>query len=268
VGFDKLDKDNKSFLDGVKVVVVDEPDVTLPPLTTKLNDLSYEQIILTGVTMPSSQVIKSVAKPGINFVTTSGSMDDIPEKKKPESESLNAISNRICVTDKPLLSLVRLVRETGNGRCLIYFHKTKLDNDIVVKVRDGLWSYKFISVLKTDGIDPMRAYEDFSHYKSNCLLLAEDSGRGLDLAGVEHVFVMYPTEAEEYVHLAGRVGRLGQFGSGVVTTIGNESVVNKVREISKELDFKLIEVDEPKSAVVEGDEDSMKRYEVDMEELV
>ena len=54
--------------------------------------------------------------------------------------------------------------------------------------------------------------------KISVVVASEEEVRGLDFKDLEHVFIFdVPRTAEEYLHLAGRVGRLGK--EGMVTTV-------------------------------------------------
>ena len=47
------------------------------------------------------------------------------------------------------------------------------------------------------------------------------AARGLDFANVSHVYTLgfQPADAAEYAHIAGRTGRVGQAGRGVVNSL-------------------------------------------------
>ena len=51
------------------------------------------------------------------------------------------------------------------------------------------------------------------------MLATSNSVRGLDFPDVTHVYTLYlhVNDPREYVHLAGRVGRIGQIGSATGT---------------------------------------------------
>lgn len=54
--------------------------------------------------------------------------------------------------------------------------------------------------------------------KTSIVVASEEEVRGLDFKDLYHVFLFdIPRTAEEYLHLAGRVGRLGK--EGMVTTV-------------------------------------------------
>ena len=57
----------------------------------------------------------------------------------------------------------------------------------------------------------------------------EQTVRGLDFCFVDTVFLMeVPRNAQEYIHLAGRVGRMGRRGS-VVVMVGDNDPRNSTR---------------------------------------
>ena len=65
------------------------------------------------------------------------------------------------------------------------------------------------------------------------ILLTAALARGLDLPSVSHVYnVGAPKSATEYVHRAGRAGRVGAGVSGQITTIVTPAEVEGLREIA------------------------------------
>ncbi len=58
--------------------------------------------------------------------------------------------------------------------------------------------------------DPIRALQSFRDNKSSLLLVTAAAARGLDLPAVSHVYSLGPpTDATNYLHRAGRAGRIG-----------------------------------------------------------
>jgi hypothetical protein len=79
-------------------------------------------------------------------------------------------------------------------------------------MRDALWGVHRLCVLLPDtGQTPLEIMEMFQSGRTNVMLATPNSVRGLDFADLTHVYTLYlPTgDPREYVHLAGRVGRIG-----------------------------------------------------------
>jgi superfamily II DNA/RNA helicase len=93
--------------------------------------------------------------------------------------------------------------------------------------------------------DMVRAVQDFQQHKTSMLLLTAEHARGLDLPAVSHVYNYgIPASTTEYVHRAGRAGRLGHDTQGVVTTITTAEELPRLKEMAAEIgiDLELIEV--------------------------
>ena len=109
--------------------------------------------------------------------------------------------------------------------------------------------------------------EQFKNNETSVMLATPNSVRGLDFPEVTHVYTLYlPTEdPREYVHLAGRVGRVGQTGSvrgngGQVFSILKPEDSHKMDALANELGFEFkdvsaVEVDIPKFATSSTSDD-------------
>jgi superfamily II DNA/RNA helicase len=71
---------------------------------------------------------------------------------------------------------------------------------------------------------------DFHSGKFQLVVGTEETVRGLDFKDLEHVYLMeVPKNVEEYVHLAGRVGRQGKVGT--VTTVVSKDPAGEEKRI-------------------------------------
>ena len=62
--------------------------------------------------------------------------------------------------------------------------------------------------------------QDFRNNRTSMVLMTAEHARGLDLPAVTHVYnVGVPSSSTEYVHRAGRAGRVGTDAVGVVTSV-------------------------------------------------
>lgn len=170
-------------------------------------------------------------------------------------------------------------------RVVVFFPTEEEARAAIEPIRDALWNKHQVCVLlpKT-GFDPARIMEEFTDGKTNLMIATPNSVRGLDFPALTHVYAMYLPfdDPREYVHLAGRVGRVGQMGSakgsgGRVIAVLKQDEASKMDELAKNLGFEFtdIELDEDDAMVMSGDDDEnamdvekMRRYLEDTLTLV
>ena len=170
-------------------------------------------------------------------------------------------------------------------RVVVFFPTEEEARAAIEPIRDALWNKHQVCVLlpKT-GFDPARIMEEFTDGKTNLMIATPNSVRGLDFPALTHVYAMYLPfdDPREYVHLAGRVGRVGQMGSakgsgGRVIAVLKRDEASKMDELASNLGFEFtdIELDEEDAMVMSEDDDEnemdvekMRRYLEDTLNLV
>ena len=81
------------------------------------------------------------------------------------------------------------------------------------------------------------------------LVVSDLAARGLDIAGVTHVFNLnMPEKSRDYLHRAGRTGRMGQ--SGLVVSIATEKEELLLRQYERELNLRATQHDLYRGQVV------------------
>jgi len=113
-------------------------------------------------------------------------------------------------------------RDAMPTRGIIYVKDADIARKISEPLRNIFWGKHSISVLLPDGSEPIKSLHAFRDNKTSMLIATASSSRGLDLPAVTHVystFVPSEEEAEEYIHMAGRLGRIGTDDPGLMTTI-------------------------------------------------
>ena len=76
---------------------------------------------------------------------------------------------------------------------------------------------------------------------ASLLLATPSASRGLDLPAVSHVYNLGPpADAKEYLHRAGRAGRIGSTTGGLVTSIVTPQELQELSKISAELGVELV----------------------------
>jgi len=153
-------------------------------------------------------------------------------------------------------------------RVVIFFPDEAIAKDSIGPLRDALWGeHKVCVLLPKTGVNPLQMMEQFKNNETTVMLATPNSVRGLDFPQVTHVYTLYlPTEdPREYVHLAGRVGRVGQTGSvrgtgGQVLSILKSEDADKMEVLARELGFEFtdvapIDVEVPRLMTVSNDDD-------------
>jgi len=167
-----------------------------------------------------------------------------------------------------LLSLTRMLRkelkeyddavaagthttEIKRPRVVVFFPDEKQAKDSIGKLRDALWGeHKVCVLLPKTGVNPLQMMQDFKDEKTSVMIATPNSVRGLDFPDLSHVYSLYLPidDPREYVHLAGRVGRVGQMGSvkgdgGHVVSILSEDDADKMEDLAQELGFNFVDLE-------------------------
>ncbi|GIL51790.1 hypothetical protein Vafri_7708 [Volvox africanus] len=99
--------------------------------------------------------------------------------------------------------------------------------------------------------NPIRALHSFRDNKSTLLLATGAAARGLDLPGVSHVYSLgSPPDATQYLHRAGRAGRIGSTSGGIVTTLVTPEELPLLLDIGRQLGIRLLAEEEASGEVV------------------
>jgi superfamily II DNA/RNA helicase len=173
--------------------------------------------------------------------------------------------------DSGMLTLTRLLRKelkeyetkandnTNAGvpaqrpRVVVFFPDEAMARKAIEPLRDALWGkHKLCVLLPKTGFNPLTMMEQFKNNETTVMLATPNSVRGLDFPALSHVYTLYlPMEdPREYIHLAGRVGRVGQMGSvrgggGRVVSILKQEDASKMDELAKALSFEFQDVEAP-----------------------
>lgn len=198
----------------------------------------------------------------------------------------------VAPSDTGMLCLARMLRKELKGyedaiasgtnttkvqrpRVVVFLPGEEEARAAVTPMRDALWGgHKLCVLLPNIGNSPLEIMEQFKAGETSVMLATPNSVRGLDFANLTHVFTLYlpADDPREYLHLAGRVGRIGQMGSvagsgGRVTSILRPDEADQMEELAKELNFEFIDLDYETSGFdLSGDEEA-DLEESDVEDL-
>lgn len=189
-----------------------------------------------------------------------------------------------------LLVLARLLRKelqdyerdrefdptVNSPRVVVFFPDEEQAKAAIEPLRDALWGeHKLCVLLPKTGVRPLAIMDQFKRNETTVMLATANSVRGLDFPALSHVYTLYlpMNDPREYVHLAGRVGRVGQQGAvlgdgGHVVSILKEEEAAKMEILANNLGFEFTDIDTsfdliPKSdnqEAEEADVDKLRRY--------
>ena len=159
-------------------------------------------------------------------------------------------------------------------RVVVFFPDEPRAKAAIEPLRDALWGeHRLCVLLPKTGVSPLTIMDQFKRNETTVMLATPNSVRGLDFPALTHVYTLYlpMDDPREYVHLAGRVGRIGQIGSvlgdgGHVVSILPEDKAGKMQELAEYLGFEFTDLDTtfdliPKEGAAEAtDVETLRRY--------
>jgi ATP-dependent RNA helicase RhlB len=129
---------------------------------------------------------------------------------------------------------------TTNEKFKVLFNILNLDHvgRVLVFANRRVTTEKLARELQSRGIDcellsgavnqnkRMRVLEDFKSGKVSVVVATDVAGRGLHVAGIDHVVNFdFPYEPDDYVHRIGRTGRAGESGTAISFACEDESFI-------------------------------------------
>jgi len=142
-------------------------------------------------------------------------------------------------------------KRTQSPRVVVFFPTEEEAKEAIEPIRDSLWNeHRVCVLLPSTGFAPERIMEEFKDDKTNLMIATPNSVRGLDFPSLTHVYTMYLPfdDPREYIHLAGRVGRVGQLGSvksrnaGRVVSIVAQDDVPRMDKLASSLGFTMTDI--------------------------
>eukprot|EP00550_Attheya_septentrionalis_P006500 CAMPEP_0198286092 /NCGR_PEP_ID=MMETSP1449-20131203/5246_1 /TAXON_ID=420275 /ORGANISM="Attheya septentrionalis, Strain CCMP2084" /LENGTH=773 /DNA_ID=CAMNT_0043983723 /DNA_START=295 /DNA_END=2619 /DNA_ORIENTATION=- len=154
------------------------------------------------------------------------------------------------------------VNNVQRPRVVIFFPNEKEAKGSIVALRDAMWQQHKLCVLLPDtGENPLMIMEQFKNNETSVMLATSNSVRGLDFPELTHVYTLYlpADDPREYLHLAGRVGRIGQRGSitgggGRVISILRPEEAEQMTDLAQTLNFSFVDTEAPKAELYSMDD--------------
>ena len=230
----------------VRSVVLDEADVLLEAKTLETvrrivrATPGGRQLVCVSATRPDENLneVKNLAPDHV--LLQSG-----PSQVNQKIEHLFSVCEE---RDKPDV-LRRFIHAMQPARSLAFVHRNATALTVALK----LAHHKVAATDLHGAVDKTerkKAMDDFRAGRTRVLIASDVAARGLDIAGVSHVFNLdAPSQSKAYIHRAGRTARAG--ASGVAVSLLTKEEVRLVRRYEEELGIKMTECRLREGRVVE-----------------
>ncbi|MCM2533924.1 DEAD/DEAH box helicase [Neobacillus pocheonensis] len=231
----ELIKQKKVKMHEVKMVVLDEGDQLLIP--EHLNTVQH----IVKSTMSDRQVVlfSATMKAGTEQLAKGMTKDpEILRIEKDEIASSGDVEHIYFLCEpRDKIKLLEKIARLENRKSLAFI------NDIgEIQVFKEKFHFKELStgVLHSDmkKLERQAALKNFRDGKMNMLIATDVAARGLDIQGITHVVqIDFPKDITQYVHRAGRTGRMG--ANGIVISLVTEREERELKRFCNELKLPL-----------------------------
>ena len=212
----------KVLLNDVKILVIDEADRMLDmgfiPDVEKIVSLLPR---LRQTLFYSATLSDDIQKIGSKFVMNPKTIEVAP----PASTAETVAQHLIWTDSKSKRQVLRNLLAVEQVKNAVIFCNRKRDISTLVT---SLQRHGFSAVALHGDMSQSARLDSLEKFKDGDvpLLIASDvAARGLDIAGLSHVFNFdVPMSAEDYVHRIGRTGRAGKSGRAFTIAAGKDDI--------------------------------------------
>jgi len=224
---------------GVKTIVIDEGD----RMIDEDNIEGVKAIIKT--TLRDRQIMIFSATISLKVVEIAKTLMKDPEIIKVGDKSVinpNIEHIYFVVEQRDKLVLLRkLISATEPQKAIIFINKSD-----EVEITTSKLSYHGLKVEgihgTSDKVNRKKAIEDFNEGKIQLLVASDLAARGLDIAGVTHIFNLdIPENSKDYLHRVGRTARMGR--RGLALSIAVERELDLIKSYEKDFNIEILQMD-------------------------
>ncbi|PLS05770.1 DEAD/DEAH box helicase [Neobacillus cucumis] len=231
----ELIKQKKVKMHEVKTVVLDEGDQLLIPEHVKnvkqiiKSTMADRQVILFSATMKQAteKLAKELAKE-----------PEVLRIEKDEIASSGEVEHIYFLCEqRDKIKLLEKIARLEKSKSLAFINDI---GEIQVFKEKLLFKELSIGILHSDmkKLERQAALKDFRDGKMKMLIATDIAARGLDIQGVSHVVqIDFPKDISQYVHRAGRTGRMG--ANGTVISLVTEREERELKRFCRELQIPL-----------------------------
>jgi superfamily II DNA/RNA helicase len=231
----ELIKQKKVKMHEVKMVVLDEGDQLLIPEHLQTvqqivkSTMGDRQVVLFSATM--KQVTEKLAKELTND-------PEVLRIEKDDIASSGEVEHIYFLCEpRDKIKLLEKIARLEKSKSLAFINDI---GEIQVVKEKLLFKELSIGMLHSDmkKLERQAALKDFRDGKMKMLIATDIAARGLDIQGVSHVVqIDFPKDITQYVHRAGRTGRMG--ANGTVISLVTEREERELKRYCRELQIPL-----------------------------
>jgi ATP-dependent RNA helicase DeaD len=223
----------------VKTIVIDEGD----RMIDEDNIEGVKSIIKT--TLRDRQIMIFSATISLKVVEIAKTLMKEPKIIKVGDKSVvnpNIEHIYFVVEQRDKLTLLRkLISATDPEKAIIFINKSD-----EVEITTSKLSYHGLKVEgihgSSDKENRKKALEDFNEGKIQLLVASDLAARGLDIAGVTHIFNLdIPENSKDYLHRVGRTARMGR--RGLALSIAVERELDIIKSYEKDFNIEILQMD-------------------------
>lgn len=240
------------------------------PITTAVSPSDQQQqqallprqrpeVVLVGATLDDALVERAAAKGWLSdpIRVTAGGRRRVPSGLQHRYIVAPTPTAKVGAMCRQILADLRAGSEdAAPARVMVFADSEEQARALSDPLRTVLWGEHAISVLLPGGTEPIKALHAFRDNQTTLLLATPAAARGLDLPAVSHVYNLSPPgDAADYLHRAGRAGRIGSPVAGLITTMVAPEEEAGLLAIGEELSIDMVPEEAPPApALAAGDD--------------